>query len=98
MRRTQYKVFFRVDECTFFLGITSPKQEDNACSLVIEAMNGCIGELLPTLVLVTCRLIGLDCQHRIQQQNAFTGPFFKVAMARNRKAEVLLNLLVNIAQ
>ena len=87
-----------VDEFDFLAGVGAPQAK--YCRLLAgghRADDG-IGKALPPLAFMGVGLVGLDGEHRIEQQHTSLAPCAQVTLFRRCYTEVSLQLLENVAQ
>lgn len=88
MCRTEYQMLVTVNEGTFLLCITSPKDEYQIFSFFGQDTDGSICKLFPTATLVRTGLVGAYCQGGVQQQDTLFGPSCQVTGGRGWRADI----------
>src|SRR5574344_902496 len=96
MYRLQNKMARSINERCLAAGISSPKDEHEVIAMGIESLDGGIGKLLPSMSLMTCRLMCPNGECGIQQKHSLLSPSREIACQRNWGAKVLLYLLEDI--
>jgi len=98
VRGGEDKVVPAVDELSFALGIAAPEHIDDVLALLVECLNGGIGEFFPTMVLVAARAMGLYGEGGIEKEYALLGPMKQITGCRDRKLEVAMEFLIDILE
>ncbi len=96
MRRFQYEVVRIVQHPFFTLRRAPPQNKHNRPVLSVERHNRRIRKFLPADPPVGVRLVRPDCEHSIQHEYALFCPFRETSVIRDRTAQVIMKLLVNI--
>ncbi|MPN26719.1 hypothetical protein SDC9_174144 [bioreactor metagenome] len=84
------------DHWDFGLGKSTPQNKDNGVFALVQSFDNMVCELFPAHASVGGWLACPHGEHCVEQQNPFIGPFFQVAMAGNRAAQVVVQLLINV--
>ncbi len=87
-----------VDQRELLLRVVAPEHEDRGVGAGGDGPDHGVGDLLPALALVG---VGLACahrQHRVEEEHPLLGPRHQIPVVRDRQAELLLHLLVDVAQ
>ena len=98
MCRTEYQMLVTVNEGTFLLCITSPKDEYQIFSFFGQDTDGSICKLFPTATLVWTGLVGAYCQGGVQQQDALFSPSCQVTGGRGWRADIFFYFFENVHQ
>ena len=69
-----------------------PKKKDQSSVTRRQLSDDCIGELLPSHLLVREGLPLTHREHRVQQHHALATPFLEIAALRSRDPEVIPEL------
>ena len=75
------------------VGFTSPEQEDNTLSLLVDGTDNLLCELLPAMLLVAIRKSFANCQDRIQEENSLASPPAKISVERLRHLEINIRVI-----
>ena len=94
----QHQVARTVDEGSFLLRVSSPKDEHQVFAFFSQRADGRVGELLPALPLVRTGLVGAYREGGVEQQDALPGPSGQVAARRHGLAQVVMYFLENVDQ
>ena len=84
MRRFQNQMAGGVDHRSFFLGITSPKNENESGTLFGQGTDDGVGKSLPAMSLMGCGLVGAHRQRGVEQQHSLFGPACQVTVGGGR--------------
>ena len=87
-----------VNHRPLLLRIATPKHIDNTLLLLGNFSHHSVGKSFPATTSVRGRLVSPHRQHRIEHQHPLLRPAIKVSAHRNRHAQVVGNLLEDIAQ
>lgn len=87
-----------VDQRDLLLGVVAPEDEHGWIGPLGHCADHRVGDLLPALGLVGVRLAAADRQHRVEQEDALLGPRHQIAVVRDGQAELVVHLLVDVAQ
>jgi len=80
------------------LGFTSPQYEDHPRLLRCNQFDNAIGESLPTASLMRIGLVRPDSEDRVEEENALSGPGFKVPVIRNLASYVFMKFSKHVSQ
>ena len=74
MSRCQNEMLVRIDTPSFLARLYTPKHENKSFAFIIQPLNNNIGKPFPTFSLMTCWLICLHSEYRVEQKYALFGP------------------------
>ena len=87
-----------VNHRPLLLRVATPKHIDDTLLLLGNFSHHSVGKSFPTTTRVRGRLVSPNRQHRIEHQHPLLRPAIKVSTHRNRHAQVVGDLLEDIAQ
>lgn len=97
--RCEYEVLAGIDKGFLGDGVAAPEEEDDAAAALREFVDGCVGEGLPSVVLVTAGLVGTDGECGVEEQDALVGPAGEGAGGEGYlRAEVAVDLFDDVDQ
>ncbi len=96
MGRRQDQVLRIVQHRLFPLRRSSPEDKHDRAVLTVEHCDRGVRELLPSDPPVGVRLMGAHCQDSVQHENSLLRPLCKTSVIRDRTAQIIMELLINI--
>ena len=87
-----------VDELPFTLCVRAPEHEHDMFAFLVECRNRRIGQFFPSFALMATGFVCLDRQRSVEQQYALFRPSAQITALWDRRAQVAMDLLVDIHQ
>ena len=96
MRRLQNQMLRIPQHRLLHLGRTAPEDKHHRAVDLIQYPDRRIRERLPADAVMAVCLMCPHGQHGVQHQHALIRPLFKIPVIRNRAAEVVMQLLIDV--
>ena len=96
MRRSENQMIWISQHRLLSLCRASPEDKYNRTVLTVQRHNRRIRKFLPADSSVGIRLMRPASQHRIKQKHALLSPFRQAAVIRDRTAQIIVQLLINV--